>query len=105
MATMKNTEDALVNAFIRDMQTTNRNAIMRTYQIEITHQAHVMALCCTEEDSIIRMCWNLLKHNCGGLCIFHKSQLEVSLFIKALSISAGIFGDSKPSFERFGILA
>jgi len=64
-----------------------------------------MALRCTKEDPIIRVCRNLLENNCGGLCIFHKSGLEVSLFMKALGVSAGIFGDSEPSFELSWIIA
>jgi hypothetical protein len=104
METMENTEDGFVNAFIREMHTTNRTAVM-SYRIEITHQTHVMALRCTKEDPIIRVCRNLLEYNCGGLCILHESRLEIALFLKALGVSAGIFGDSKPSFERPWILA
>jgi hypothetical protein len=59
-----------------------------------------MTLRRTEEYSIFRVARNLLEHDCGGLCVFHKSRLEVALFIKALGVSAGIFGDSKPSFKR-----
>jgi hypothetical protein len=87
------------------MNMTNRAAVMRTYWIEITHQTHVVALRCTKEDTIIRVCRNLLEYNHGSLGIFHESRLEIALFLKALGIPTGIFGDSKPSFERPWILA
>jgi hypothetical protein len=104
MNIMKNTKDEFVNAFIREMHTTNRIAVM-SYRIEITHQTHVMALRCTKEDPIIRVCRNLLEYDCGGLCILHERRLEIALLLKALGVSAGIFGDPKPSFERSWILA
>ena len=88
----------------RKMHTTNRAAVM-SHRIEITHQTHVMALRLTEEDPVIRVCRNLLEYNCGGLCILDESRLEIALFMKALGVSTGTFGYSKPSFERSWTLA
>ena len=78
---------------------------MGTYWIEMTHQAYVTAVLCTKEDQIIRVRRNLLMYNCGGLCILHKSRLDVALFMKALSVFADTFGESKPIFERFRIIS
>jgi hypothetical protein len=60
---------------------------------------------CTKEDPIIRVRWNLLVYNCGGLCILHKSRLDVTLFLKDLGVSADTLGESKPIFERFRIIS
>jgi hypothetical protein len=101
METMKNTEDAFVNASKYTGHAPTEPRSMGTYRIEMTHQAHVMAVLCTKEDHIIGVCRNLLEYNYGGLYILHKSRVEVALFMEALGISADTFGKSKQAFERF----
>jgi hypothetical protein len=73
---------------------------MKIQQIEITHHAHIRAFGRTGENPIIRVARNLFKQDYGGLSVLHKSRLNVAYFMKALGISAGVFGNSKPSSKR-----
>jgi hypothetical protein len=77
----------------------DRSVVMKTQRIEITHHAHIMALGRTGENPIIRVAWNLLEQDYGGLSVLYKSRLNVAYFMKALGILVGIFSDLKPSFK------